>query len=185
MKLETQLLIFNGFYGTNLGEYIDDHIEDEEYELINWSSTFKNIATEFFDLFVATEGVSEILGEFGIKLQYKELWSPRFYNFHNDRIYMTATYDPNALSEKVFKDKYYDILVEILKNEFTSRPGFTSFYSNDIEDIEQYIQDMNDEIILSYVIDFLLQDIDFSHIEYTILERYFEFIEYETENEKV
>ena len=185
MKLETQLLIFNGFYGTNLGEYLEDRIDDSEYESIDWKSTYEDIATEFFDLFVATEGVSEILVKFGIKLQYKELWSPRFYNYHNDRIYMTVTYDPNTLSEKVFKDKYYDSLVEILKNEFTSGPGFTSFYSNDTKDIEKYLSDMNDEIILSYVIYWLLEDIDFSHIEEIILERYYEFLEYEAENEKV
>lgn len=179
MKLETQLLIFNGFYGTNLGEYIDDHIEDEEYELINWSSTFKNIAKEFFDLFKDTEWVKEVLDEYGIELEYKELWSPKFYNFHNDRIYMSVSYDPKTLANKVFEHEHYTELIAQLKREFTSRPGFTSFYSNDIEDIEQCIQDMNDEIILSYVIDFLLQDIDFSHIEETILERYFEFIEYE------
>lgn len=179
MKLEVELLIFPGFYGTFLGEYLDDEIDAVEYELIDWKATFENIAKEFFELFINTEGVNEVLEEYGISLEYKELWSPKFYNFHNDRIYMTVSYDAKKLSEKVFDHCYYTELIAKLKREFTSRPGFTSFYSNDIEDIEQYIQDMNDEIILSYVIDFLLQDIDFSHIEEIILERYFEFIEYE------
>lgn len=179
MKIETQLLLFPGFYGTILGEYLDDQIDDVEYESIDWEATFENIAKEFFDLFISTEGVNKVLEEYGLKLEYKELWSPRFYNFHNDRIYMTVSYDAKELSEKVFDHCYYTELVGTLKYEFTSRSGFTSFYSNDIEDIERYLTDMDDEIILSYVIDFLLQDIDFSHIEYTILERYFEFIEYE------
>lgn len=179
MKLETQLLIFPGFYGTNLGECLYDRVDDDEYESINWEATFENIAKEFFDLFISTEGVNEALEEYGLKLEYKELWSPKFYNYHNDRIYMTVSYDAKKLSEKVFDHCYYTELVGTLKYEFTSRSGFISFYSNDIEDIEQYIEDMDDEIILSYVIDWLLSHIDFSYIEADILERYYEFIEYE------
>lgn len=185
MKLETQLLIFHGFYGTILGEYLDDEIDESEYESIDWEATHKGIAKEFFDLFINTEGVNEVLEEYGISLEYKELWSPKFYNYHNDRIYMAASYDAKVLSEKIFEHTHYIELTEWLKREFTSRSGFISHYSNDIEDIERYLSDMDDEIILSYVIDWLLSDIDFSHIEIEILERYFEFIEYETENEKV
>jgi hypothetical protein len=75
-----------------------------------------------------TEWLSHYLG---VKLEFEEMKSPRFYNFETDRIFAKLSRaDFCRLLRKVRGAK----LKEIAKEMFTSRSGFISFYSNEISD---------------------------------------------------
>jgi hypothetical protein len=64
-------------------------------------------------------------------LELKSLYSPKEYNFTTDRIFCYISYkDIRKMYSKVYKD----YLPEVIKEQFTSYDGFTSYYSNDLDD---------------------------------------------------
>ncbi len=71
-----------------------------------------------------------------IKKIKEDVDSPREYNYSTDRAFFTVEMNEDKyhkVIDLVF-DKFWDSLKKAIKKRFTSRPGFTSFYSNDIED---------------------------------------------------
>lgn len=69
--------------------------------------------------------------EAGIKLEFEELVSPKDYNFTTDRIFAKISRTDVA---KMLWAVRGDKLNKIIKERFTSRSGFISYYSNDIKD---------------------------------------------------
>lgn len=72
--------------------------------------------------------LNHVLDGTGIVLAYESMESPREYNFSTDALYVTVN-DPKLLASLVDPAKFEGVI----KEHFTSRSGFHSFYSNDIE----------------------------------------------------
>lgn len=68
---------------------------------------------------------------FGIKgAEFEELNSPREYNFTTDRIFVRI---PESEIARIHAETAPAVLCDVAREEFTSRSGFFSFYSNDPE----------------------------------------------------
>lgn len=88
------------------------------YDLVDWRLVHTKYAKEY------CENLAERLE---IKLEFDELNSPKFYNFTTDRIFAyISTADLMALRKRVDSAT----LEKEVKQRFTSRDGFSSFYSN-------------------------------------------------------
>jgi len=127
---------FTGFYWTDHEEMINYQLaelsecckqEDQELDV-----DFKQVYTDYAKLY--TGNLSSLLGDalgFNVPLEFKELVSPREYNFTTDRIF--ADIDPDllpALLDKADKDKLDALIAE----DFTSRSGFISHYPNSLQE---------------------------------------------------
>ncbi len=87
--------------------------------------SYLHIAQEYVSPFESF--INEGLG-LSIKLTYKDMSSPREYNFETDKIVVEISYqDAIRLARRVGRNA----LRKAAKDMFTSRSGFISFYSND------------------------------------------------------
>lgn len=69
-----------------------------------------------------------------VRAKFEAMTSPREYNFQTDRIFMDF---PASFVRKMFaisKAEKHETLSKVIEGRFTSRSGFSSFYSNDLED---------------------------------------------------
>lgn len=127
---------FVGFYNSIMDDLIDDaeaiFLDDDLYPNpeLDYGRIWDDMAklyVKFYDEFFKEEtGID-------LKLSFKELWSPREYNFETDRIYVEA--DALALQtviEKIGEDKARKHLLECYK----PRDGFMPFEST-LENIKQ------------------------------------------------
>lgn len=150
--LET-VIPFMGFYESIISAEIDSVLEREaEYmadcedltfiegasvadicealsDAIDYQGLRKAIALDYVDAF------AEFLGELwleGSPLTFKSLKSPREYNFSTDII--TAEINVAAVETmfKVLSEDGFKDLKRVIEERHTSRSGFASFYSNDI-----------------------------------------------------
>ena len=129
LKIESYLPVFTGFYNTLLEcDCEESLLEDgEEFEDFEWD--YK----EYNDR-VAKSCVNKIgeeIKEFDIKVEFKEVVSPKYYNFSNDRIDVIYTLGENSI-EKIFDTliEDFDEFESYLERNYTSRDGFISFHSN-------------------------------------------------------
>lgn len=89
-----------------------------------------------------------------IKLEFKELISPREYNFDTDRLFAhISDYNIISLFDRVDKE----CLSNLIKKRCTSYDGFISFYSNDINEWPKNVLDW-DSIQLGFILDVLLYE---------------------------
>ena len=72
--------------------------------------------------------LNHVLDGTGIVLAYESMESPREYNFSTDALYVTV--NDIELLASLTDPSAFD---KVIKERFTSGPGFHSFYSNDIE----------------------------------------------------
>ena len=69
--------------------------------------------------------------EFKIALKFESMTSPKFYNFETDRVFVTVTKKELA---RVYRATDRAALAALVEQMFTSRDGFSSFYSSDLGD---------------------------------------------------
>lgn len=146
-KHALRLFCFSGFY-----ESIHDGVIDSEEESImeDYGKEYDDFRfTINYDLY-AKNYVHAINKEIGLKLEFRNLWSPREYNFATDEIYCFITAkDLKKISSALNSES----LENLIKRRFTSRDGFSSFYSNSLEEWkEKKVQDW-DEIELGTLLD--------------------------------
>lgn len=137
---------FAGFYESKWSAGVDS--EEEQYfeslkeehsltdedmgEMQEWMwrharyhRSYLHIAQEYVSPF--QDFINEGLG-LSIKLTYKDMSSPREYNFETDKIVVEISYeDAIKLARRVGRNA----LRKAAKDMFTSRDGFISFYRND------------------------------------------------------
>lgn len=70
-------------------------------------------------------------GEEIIPMEFEKMMSPKEYNFTTDRVF---AYIPFSYMEDMLAKVDKTVLEKFIKDKFTSRSGFSSFYSNDLED---------------------------------------------------
>jgi hypothetical protein len=159
-------LHFEGFYESRAIEMIENIVERDLEELNKTDRDFEGDWTDWIDYKQAKEvWVKEYLTAFqehlkyehdiSINLVYKELWSPREYNFMTDKIIV-------EISEEDFNnikdDKETD---EWISEACKSRDGFYSNYPT-----LKYVK-QNDEIYLQYIFKYIFEEVvDLQDIHY-------------------
>lgn len=140
-RVEVQIP-FSGFYETHHDMKITEAVESA-FNYDPESGEEKDLPNEFWDADINWSAIQndycrhyvEAFGEhFGLDLEFVEMTSPREYNFTTDRIFATIPEEQmNKIKDKVLGSedgrKY-------VSDRFTSGPGFSSFYSNDLTDEE-------------------------------------------------
>ena len=129
---------FSGFYESLHDSALDDATKDifrddsgdENAELAYraWDSMqWDNVRNEY-----AKEYAENFAHEFGIKsLSFESMQSPREYNFSTDRIFCNIDYAELCGIVKTFDLKAFSAFV---RDRFTSRDGFISFYAADLSE---------------------------------------------------
>lgn len=137
MKIETYCPLFPGFYGTifepNEENEIESHNDENDTELSYDDFEFDYTDYQFR---VASAFVNSFEVEFQdvmpVEIKYQSLSSPKYYNFSNDSINIEVDLDFDKFMEIVNENK--EDLRKYIRDNYTSRDGFNSFHSNDIED---------------------------------------------------
>jgi len=146
MKTKFNLAVpfFPGFYESILDAFIDREIEyemegfgkpgDEYYRAPQtWEEADRKANYPCARLAIAKAWLAAFGKETGLTLEWETMTSPKEYNFETDRLF--ADIDANTLA-KLATAKDTPEFAEVLKEKFTSRDGFISFYSNDVEGSE-------------------------------------------------
>lgn len=138
---------FSGFYETIHSHAVGDHAlmeygcDNEDHAKPEWTDTescdndrcsskatseqFKALEAEYCREYV--KNFSELIG---IPLKFKEMTSPREYNFTTDRIFAEIS---EADVEKLKEEVNLKAMREHVRKHFTSHEGFSSFYSGDYD----------------------------------------------------
>lgn len=128
MKTVTIEIPFSGFYNSSHDEMMDAVVEREgvDYDAIDYKKFRELYAKEYVDSFQAW-----IDEEFErplplTTLKFKELISPREYNFTTDRIFCEISLEEVKALFDLCQLKTFS---EVCREKFTSRSGFISFYN--------------------------------------------------------
>jgi hypothetical protein len=119
---------FSGFYESIHGAQFDNEIEqyleenDKTSDDIDYTCDFKAYSKEY---------VNQLNSEIDLNLEFESLESPKYYNYSTDRIFCNIN---SADIEKLAEYRNKPIFAELIKSRFTSRDGFSSFYSNEVAD---------------------------------------------------
>jgi hypothetical protein len=137
ISFDTWCPLFPGFYGTffecdeenEIYNHNSEHGTDLSYDdfEFDYDDYHDRVASAFCDGF--ERAFSDILP---IRVTMQKVSSPKYYNFHNDTIDIEVELDFDELMRKVVEQK--DILKKYIAETYTSRDGFISHHSNDIED---------------------------------------------------
>lgn len=141
---DVELPFFYGFYNT---QYENDYDVDEAIEReMDYHNSELGQATVYGDFefdsnsyrntivecFVHT--LESHLPDWVKAIENPELWSPRYYNFQTDKIYVTLTLTDDWRNKVVdFFEENAEWLRKRIKEDWTSRSGFTSFMENDYD----------------------------------------------------
>lgn len=135
-------LPFDGFYDTtheamvrdavyfnpDTNHYYDE-MSEEEYEAFDKAlpeGTFGKAMTEYSRMYA-----DRLAKELGIKMTFKDMESPKYYNYSTDRIFCEIDEEEvEKLKKRVDSDK----MKEKVKKEFSSCSGFSSSYPNDYDE---------------------------------------------------
>lgn len=142
MNIELKLELFTGFYGSSFESWMDDNIDQDLSELgkdledVTISYYMEDYAKDIFD-FAKYEYLNEL--SFLDNIEFKELCSPREYNFTNDKIYFTCDIDVDKFKSWLIElttntNDIWAAIQERIKETHTSCDGFISFHSNDSKD---------------------------------------------------
>lgn len=164
-QLETVILSFPGFYNSGLDDYMDQEVETEmgeqgeDYETVEKRTEYSRGR-----LAIASAWLDEFNKETNLNLKFKEINSPKEYNFSTDKLVCEISEEEfNMIRAKVLEDNEDrgGALQDTINNHFTQRDGFYPFYSNDIEEwlVEKENWDHN-EIGTWIEAYFLLMDFD-------------------------
>lgn len=134
MTTEFMPLIEPGLYGTTLGDYsydiVDDHIDDFRNAVVQCGIAKINEILSY-DLLVKTFGEC--------KAENGEMNSPQFYNYENDSIDFDLIV-PDTTIKIIHKTEFGDKFFEWTKENFGSYSGFISFFPYRKEDFEMALK---------------------------------------------
>jgi len=130
-------------FSDNNGNPIPSLVE-KAFDCVDWKACHVAYAEKYTENFADKFSLST--------LKFKELVSPKYYNFQTDRIFCDI-----SLSEvtSIYSQVDKDLLKQYIKSRFTSRDGFISHYSNDIaewpKDLSQWDHNEVGTLIEAYV----------------------------------
>ena len=140
-KANSYLPVFTGFYNS-LFEYNDEERDIEEanerlkrdditWDDINWDyQEYRQRIAE-----ACTGAIEhELKYLFDIQVNIEKLVSPREYNFANDSIHVEYTFEKHVLKDiREYLIENKQEYQKYLTDRYTSRSGFISSYSNDVD----------------------------------------------------
>ena len=100
----------------------DDDLWDHVYKECDWSGVYRAYAKEYAE---------SLARKYGIAFTFKEMDSPREYNFTTDKIVVEIELHEAV---RLWNNLDHEKMRKIAKEKFTSRDGFISFYSSDWND---------------------------------------------------
>lgn len=151
MKKLESTIPFDGFYESFISADIDHQIgqqiewdsdiydlnEDEQqilwdnYLSVNRSYFYNQIAEDYTNFYI--DELNKRLEGFTLNATYKFFTSPREYNFSTDRIFIEIEENHAIDFIKYIIKNYKKELEEKIKQRFTSRSGFISYYKNSLD----------------------------------------------------
>lgn len=154
MKTKNILIPFVGFYESQASEKAEDiafrdyvaEKDIKENEKTGWLDKPEDMTEkeqdDFWDVYypehiknireqVATDYMNALGKELGLDLKFESIDSPAYYNFTTDRLFVDV---PEDQLIELYNKTDKKILAEMIKENHTSGPGFTSYYENDIKD---------------------------------------------------
>lgn len=136
---EARLASFEGFYCSiwspddDVYNYsVEEGAEEDKDFTVDYKGYQKAVCEKYTDVW--EEWMQEYIHE-DIKLEFLQVWQPRFYNYVNDacEVRISLTHQAKkAIIEKVINHR--DKIAGWIKENHTSSSGFISFLSNDIDD---------------------------------------------------
>lgn len=129
---------FQGFYNTIHDSQCDDTLERMLSDSSGCHPVREHFAEKIFDhvdwhkvhLAYAQEYVENLAHKYKIALKWEKMISPREYNFTTDRLFADITQkEVRRIYKLVDKERFH----ALIKQEFTSRDGFMSYYPNSID----------------------------------------------------
>ena len=142
MKLETWLPCFPGFYQSlfNPDDEIDSEIEDinhhrkaQGFDPIDYDDCeWDNAGYEEAVAQGCVAYLNDLLKDWGVQFTFQSIWHPREYNFKTDSVNVEVELDPDRIDKWV--DSKYELIAEAVRKAHTSRDGFISYHSNDMDD---------------------------------------------------
>ena len=154
-KVESYLPIFPGFYNT-LFQANEESVIEDPYKFDDYDFDYKKYEKHVGEK--ATEVVEEWLEDFDIKIKFQEISSPREYNFGNDSINVEYTLGKDSMKKIInYLKEHREEFEQSLKERYTSRSGFISSYSNDVDEWISDLKSGNDfSHRLGSVLEFIL-----------------------------
>lgn len=186
-KQALRLFFFSGFYESlhtwamdSEEECILENYDGKVWDDFRWTYDFEGYCKNY---------VRAISSEIGIDFEFKSMWSPREYNFATDEI---ECYIKSEDVDKLATVRNSDTLKNIIKQRFTSRDGFCSFYSNDIDEWNEKEISEWDEIELGTLLDAWIveNDLDIENLDMVGYEycsgngQYVDYVETEASKER-
>lgn len=136
---EARLVSFEGFYCSiwspddDVYNYsVEEGAEEDKDFTVDYKGYQKAVCEKYTDVW--EEWMQEYIHE-DIKLEFLQVWQPRFYNYVNDacEVRISLTHQAKkAIIEKIINHR--DKIAGWIKENHTSSSGFISFLSNDIDD---------------------------------------------------
>lgn len=136
---EARLASFEGFYCSiwspddDVYNYsVEEGAEEDKDFTVDYKGYQKAVCEKYTDVW--EEWMQEYIHE-DIKLEFLQVWQPRFYNYVNDacEVRISLTHQAKkAIIEKIINHR--DKIAGWIKENHTSSSGFISFLSNDIDD---------------------------------------------------
>jgi hypothetical protein len=130
-KVSTFLPLFSGFYGSHWDEPCFDG-EDEHFELPDGMEFWEHVDWNKYHYHIAKEMCSEVkylLSDFVNDITFERVASPKYYNFENDAIHCEIDFNRNLVESYINANK--EAFDKYIKDRYTSRDGFISYYEND------------------------------------------------------
>jgi len=143
---------FGGFYKSNHSYNIEEYVEDRELELSD--PEHKSLLIEY-----CKEYINIINYELNTNMQFKELVSPKYYNFSTDYINVEVSNKDLLLIKEFLKEEsnyldsdYKEDLKELIKENTTGRASYIPFYS-----YNDYFKKENKSLLFECYLDLLLR----------------------------
>ena len=108
-----------------------DEIGSFAWEFVDYRKAENMIARDWCDAYA--RHVSDSVG-FKVCITFEEMTSPREYNFTTDRVFFKVAVSTVRALFALSKREGHETLRRCIEERFTSRDGFSSFYSNDLAD---------------------------------------------------
>ncbi len=161
------LPLFDGLYDGSISdgvmqcaqEYLDDDVEsyvDGEPLQLHFTDSMRKEIGEYW-----VEHINNKLGVDWLKFTFEKMTSPRFYNYSTDVIDCDIECDVEALMTEV--DKKHESFNQYCQDNFTSHPGFHSFFPNTAHDYLSALREFGKnseqwQTYISHIIDWFVCD---------------------------
>lgn len=106
-----------------------ERAEEEQLISFNYEGYQESCARKFC---IAVEDCLNEILQGDVRIDFKEIHSPKFYNFETDRVACNITFEPESALD--YTRKYYPAFSRYIRERFTTRSGLISFMSNNPAD---------------------------------------------------